>query len=241
MVLSDEELSGIGMFCEWNDIIAIEDAAYLGMTKRGQSNQYRQWSSIAQYTDNFFLLLSASKMFSYAGERIGLLVSSAALMNRDYDAMDEFFGCQNVGRAIKRTIFNLTAGAPHTAQYAIARVLEAINQGQYDFIKVLSEYANRAKIVKDILLRNGFYSVYESARDERDGGFYLTVGYPGLTATQLLKELLYHGVTALPLSIFGSCHKGGVRVCVGLLEQGDLHCFEHRITEFFKSQVALLA
>lgn len=238
MVLSEEELRDIGMLCEWNDVVAIEDAAYLGMIKGGRSSGLRQWNSIAQYTDNFFLLLSASKMFSYAGERIGMLVSSAALMGRDYEAMDEFFGCKNVGRAIKRTIFNLTAGAPHTAQYAIARVLKAINQGQYDFVKILGEYGNRARAVRDILLRNGFYGVYEPIHEESEGGFYLTFGFPGLTAAQLLKELLYHGITVLPLSVFGSRHEGGVRACVGLLEQEDMPCFEHRISEFSKSRVA---
>lgn len=240
MMLSADEVRGIGAICEKNDIIAIEDAAYLGMVTSEQEMPVTPMNSIAHHTDNFFLLLSASKMFSYAGERIGVLISSSSLMGRSYDALDEMFSCKRFDLAVKRTLFNLTAGAPHTAQYAVAGILKAINDGKYDLVETLSEYGRRAKAVKGILLRNGFHIVYKSNGDESENGFYLTFGFPGLTAAQLLKELLYHGITALPLSVFGSTSKDGLRACVGLLEPRFFPLLERRIQDFSKPKMMMV-
>jgi len=239
-MLSADEVRGIGGVCEKNDIIAIEDAAYLGMVTSDQKMPVTPMNSIAHHTDNFFLLLSASKMFSYAGERIGVLISSSSLMGRSYDALEEMFSCKRFDLAVKRTIFNLTAGAPHTAQYGVAGILKAINDGKYDLVETLSEYGRRAKAVKSILLHNGFHIVYKSNGDESENGFYLTFGFPGLTAAQLLKELLYHGITALPLSVFGSSSKDGLRACVGLLEPKFFSVFERRIQNFSKSKMMIV-
>jgi aspartate/methionine/tyrosine aminotransferase len=239
ITLSADELRGIAAVCEKNDVIAIEDAAYLGMVTGEPATSVTAMNCIANYTDNFFLLLSASKMFSYAGERIGVLASSSSLMGRSYDALEELFSCKRVDLAVKRTLFNLTAGAPHTAQYAVAGILKAINDGKYDLVQNLSEYGRRAKAVKSILLRNGFHTIYKSSCDESEHGFYLTFGFPGLTAAQLLKELLYHGITALPLSAFGSCSKDGLRACVGLLEPRFFPLLERGIQEFSRSRMMI--
>ncbi|SVC16110.1 uncharacterized protein METZ01_LOCUS268964, partial [marine metagenome] len=70
--LKEEELKGMGQLLTQYDVIGIEDAAYLGM-------DYRQDFSvpgkppfvptIASYTENYFIIISSSKIFSYAGQR----------------------------------------------------------------------------------------------------------------------------------------------------------------------------
>ena len=230
-VLTEEELKGIARICDSCDLVAIEDAAYFGMGTRTEAG--RPSKTVAQFTDNYFLLLSASKMLSYAGERIGLLATSQQMMRRRYDGLEPAFGTKEVGAALKRTIFNLTAGAPHSAQYAIADLLEALNAGEYDLERSLAVYSQRAKKIKTLLIDNGFYLIYESAERSTSGdGFYFTFGYPGFDAMRLFKELLYYGVTALPLQLFGSSRSDGLRGCVALIDQQNLSVLAERITRF---------
>jgi aspartate/methionine/tyrosine aminotransferase len=230
-VLTEEELRGIARICIGWDIVAIEDAAYFGMGTWTEAD--RPSKTVAQFTDNYFLLLSASKMLSYAGERIGLLATSQQMMRRRYDGLEPTFGTKEVGAALKRAIFNLTAGAPHSAQYAVAALLEAINAGEYDLERSLATYSQMAKQIKRVLIDNGFYLIYESAERSTSGdGFYLTFGYPGFDAMRLLKELLYYGVTALPLQLFGSSRSDGLRGCVALIDQQNLRVLAERITRF---------
>src|SRR5262249_52722574 len=190
--------------------VAIEDAAYFGMGARTEVE--RPSMTVAQFTDNYFLLLSASKMLSYAGERIGALATSRQLMRRRYNGLETAFGTNEVGAALKRTIFNLTAGAPHSAQYAVAALLEALNPGGYDLARSLAAYSQRAKEIKRALVDNGFHLIYESAEGSTSGdGFYFTFGYQGFNAIQLFRELLYYEVAALPLQLFGSSRSDGLR------------------------------
>lgn len=235
-VLSDEELSGIAKLCEREDIIAIEDATYLGMDFRYKFNGEAGMPyppCIARHTANHFLLLSASKMFSYAGERIGLILSSPALMERNYAGLEATFGTSHVRRAINKSIFNLTAGAPHSAQYGVAALLSAVTDGEFDLSEELSEYSLRAEAVRGILLRHGFHLIYDvDASGPLQHGFYFTFGYPGFSGVELLQELLYYGLTALPLEIFGSCRTDGLRACVALVQRADLPRLEERVARF---------
>jgi len=237
-VLTDKELCGVAEICGRKDIIAIEDATYLGMDFRYKFNTEMAISfppSIAHHTDNYFLLLSASKMFSYAGERVGLLITSRSMMNRSYEGLEETFGTSTVRRAINKGVFNVTAGAPHSAQLGIAALLEAISNGEYNLTETLFEYGRRAQAIKDILLRNGFHLIYESDISAPvQNGFYFTFGYPGFSGVELLKELLYYGLTALPLSLFGSCRIDGLRACVALVRTDDLPYFEEIVRCFRK-------
>jgi aspartate/methionine/tyrosine aminotransferase len=231
ITLSGEELRGIAMVCNELDVIAIEDAAYLCMSRNSSPPCAR---SVAHFTDNFFLLLSASKMFSYAGERVGLLVTSRALGARSYEFLRRFFGCVQVGQALKRAVFNLTAGAPHSAQLALAAAFNDCTRGEYDLMNVLSEYGRRADAVREILVQHRFSVLYTD--DPGDNGFYLTFAYPGFSAEWLLKELLCHGIAALPLRLFGSSHPEGLRACVGLLKSTDLERLKQRIKAFSQTQ-----
>ena len=68
--------------------------------------------------------------------------------------------------------------------------------------------------MKKMFLENGFRLVYEKVIDEPIAdGFYFTLSYSGMTGGELLKNLLYFGISAISLLITGSV-KEGIRACV---------------------------
>lgn len=230
-ILDDYELAGIAALCKTHKVIPIEDLTYLGMIGTTEKNQPVILPSIAKHTDDYFLVLSTSKMLSYAGERIGFLAGSSHLLETQSAALADGFGVDTVRRACGSLIFNTTGGAPHSAQYAVATTMAAINRGEYDLDGTLDSYLQRAKQLKQLLLQHDFYLIYADEQDDRDG-FYVSFGYPGLSELALLQELLYLGVTVLPLSIFGSQRSDGVRACVGRLDEDKLVLLAQRLSEF---------
>ncbi len=73
--LKEEELEIIGELCRKYDVIPIEDLAYFAMdfrTELGHPFQEPYQPTVARWCDNYILLISGSKVFSYAGQRIGL-------------------------------------------------------------------------------------------------------------------------------------------------------------------------
>ena len=61
-----------------------EDLAYFAMDFRTDLSKpgvppYQ--ATVARYTDNYILLISSSKAFSYAGQRLGVMCISDALYN----------------------------------------------------------------------------------------------------------------------------------------------------------------
>jgi len=232
MVLTDGELAGIATLCREFDVIPIEDLTYLGMVTSANAQPFERLPSIARHIDDYFLVLSASKMLSYAGERIGFLVASTHLLGKESESLEKTFGVTSVRRACSSFIFNLTAGAPHSAQYAVASVIESVNRGEYDLDKYLAEYMRRGQLLAALLERHGFYLIYSTNNKENGAGFYVSFGYPGLTELELLKELIYVGITVLPLSIFGSERGDGVRACVGRLDEDKMSLLDRRLGEF---------
>lgn len=96
----------------------------------------------------------------------------------------------------------------------MAAMLKAANEGKYNFVKEVSVYGERARKLKDIFLRHGFYIVYDKDLDEPvANGFYFTIGYPGMTGGELMRELMYYGVSAISLDTTGS-NQEGLRVCL---------------------------
>jgi len=179
MILNHEELASIAALCKEFNVIPIEDLTYLGMIGTDKQNLPDALPSIAKYIDDYILVLSTSKMLSYAGERIGFMVGSPHLLNTESSKLKQRFGMTSVRRACGSLIFNLTGGAPHSAQYAVADVIDSINRGYYDIDNFLSTYTKRAKKLSKILSDNGFYLVYSSGIDEDLKGFYVSFGYPG--------------------------------------------------------------
>ena len=85
--MTEEELKTIGELATQYDVIIMEDLAYFAMDFRQDLSKPFEapyQPSVAHYTDNYILLISGSKAFSYAGERIGVTCISDKLFHRHY-------------------------------------------------------------------------------------------------------------------------------------------------------------
>lgn len=238
--LSENELRIIGELANKYDTIVIEDLAYFGMDFRhdyGQPGIPPFQPTVAHYTENYILLLSASKIFSYAGQRIGMMITSEKLRTRHYPHLKNFFSSDSLGHFIPYgVLYATTAGTSHTAQYALAEMLKAANDGKINFIKDLQPYGEKAKLMKQIFLKYGFYIVYTDNAGELADGFYFTIAYPGMTSEQLMKEFLYYGISAISLSITGSENKDGLRACVSFVRFDQIPELEIRLQQFKKER-----
>ncbi len=216
--LSENELQSIAQLAEKYDVIAIEDLAYFGMDFRNDiSNPGKPpfQPTIRRYTDNCICIISGSKIFSYAGQRIGVMALPDNLFNRKSDNLKQFFGTDEFGHAIiYGSLYSLSAGTAHSAQYAMTAMLKAANDGNFNFIEENREYEKRARIMKNLFIENGFYIVYDKDEDKPLGdGFYFTINYPGFKGGQLMEKLIYYGISSVTLDITGS-DKEGIRACV---------------------------
>ena len=231
------ELKIIGEMANKYNVIILEDLAYFGMDFRKDYSKPGVapfQPTVAKYTDNFILLISSSKAFSYAGQRVASMVISNTIFNAKMPDLLRYYSTDIFGRAlIYGTIYALSAGTSHSAQYGLAAMLKAVNDGTYNFVEAVKEYGEKAKIMKKLFLDNGFHIVY----DEDEGvpladGFYFTFAYPGFTGEELLEELLYYGISAIALSITGSERKEGLRACVSLVRREQFSTLETRLKKF---------
>jgi hypothetical protein len=141
------------------------------------------------------------------------------------------------GRAlIYGTLYSLSSGTAHSAQYAMAAMLKATNDGTYNFVEVVRDYGDKARIMKKMFLDNGFKIVYDKDEDVPVGdGFYFTISYAGFSGEQLLEELLYYGISAISLSITGSERHEGLRACVSLVNRSQFPALEARLKKFYEN------
>jgi aspartate/methionine/tyrosine aminotransferase len=219
------------------DVIVIEDLAYFGMDFRKDYSQpgvppYQP--SVAHYTDNYVLLISSSKVFSYAGQRIGMMVISNKIFETEAPDLLRFYKFSKVGHAmIFGTMYSLSSGTAHTPQFALTAILKAANDGEFNFIKEVKEYGEKAKIMKKLFTANGFHIVYDKDEDNPIAdGFYFTFSYPGYSGGELLREMLFYGISAIALSICGSDRLEGVRACVSLVKRDQFPDLELRLKRF---------
>ena len=234
--LTEDELKTIGELSNRYDTIIIEDLAYFAMDFRQDLSRPFEppyQPSVAHYTDNFILLISGSKAFSYAGERIGVVCISNKLFHRHYEALAARYENLPFGLVFStRMLYALSAGTSHSAQHAMAAMLRAACDGEYNFRNEIIVYGQRAHKLKEIFLKHGFYIVYEKDQDRPIAdGFYFTIGYPGMTSGQLAKELMYYGVSAICLITTGS-HQEGLRVCTSFIQNHQYAQLDERMTVF---------
>ena len=238
--LSEEELQIIGELATKHDAIVVEDLAYFGMDFRkdyGKSGVEPYQPTVARYTENYILLLSASKIFSYAGQRIGMMITSEKLRTRKYPNLKNYFTSDVLGHFITYgVLYATTAGTAHTAQYALAAMLKAANDGSIDFVADLQPYREKARQMKEIFLKHGFYIVYCDNDGDLADGFYFTIAYPGLTSAQLMKEFLYYGISAISLNITGSENVNGLRACVSFVRFDQIPLLDIRLRAFTQSK-----
>ena len=99
--LTDFELQVIGKLATEYDTIILEDLAYFAMDFRKDLSHPGKapfQPTVAKYTDNYIFMISSSKLFSYAGQRLGLLCISDALFHKKYEHLKERYKADNEGR-----------------------------------------------------------------------------------------------------------------------------------------------
>ena len=232
----EEELKGIGSLATKYGFIVLEDLAYFAMDfRRDLSHPYQApyQPTVARYTDNYILSVSGSKAFSYAGQRIGVCCIGNRLYHRTYEPLANNFGVGEFGNFLcNRLMYTLSSGTTHSVQHAMAALMEAACDGSYNFLADVSEYGRRARFLKDVLLANGFYLVYaDDLGAPLADGFYFTVQYPGMTALELTRELMYYGIAVFPLNTMGSTQQG-VRICTSFFADNQHDLFRQRIEQF---------
>ncbi|MGM9697871.1 MAG: pyridoxal phosphate-dependent aminotransferase [Prevotella sp.] len=233
---NEEELEGIGQLATKYDFIVLEDLAYFAMDfRRDLSHPFEApyQATVARYTDNYMLSVSGSKAFSYAGQRIGVCCISNKLYHRIYPSLQENFGVGEFGNFFaNRLMYTFSSGTTHSVQHAMAALMEAACNGSYRFLDDVKEYGRRAKFMKEVLLSNGFYLVYDNDLGAPlADGFYFTVQYPGMNDLQLTRELMYYGIAVYPLDTMGSTQQG-VRICTSFFSNDLQPLFKERIEAF---------
>lgn len=234
--LKEEELRTIGELATQYDVIVLEDLAYFAMDFRQDLSRPFEapyQPTVARYTDQYVLLISGSKAFSYAGQRIGVTCISDKLYHRAFPGFDSRYGGGTFGTVfIHRVLYALSSGTSHSAQYAMAAMLRAANDGKYNFLDEVKVYGERARRLKEIFLRHGFHLVYDNdLGDPVADGFYFTIGYKNMTSGELAKELMYYGVSAISLVTTGS-HQQGLRACTSFIQDHQYDELEKRMALF---------
>ena len=237
--LTDEELRIIGEMATKHDVIILEDLAYLGMDFReymGEPYKAPFIPTVAKYTDNYILLVSASKIFSYAGQRIALVCMSDKVYHTHYKEMSDFFEMPNFGDCyIYGILYASSSGTAHSAQYALTAMMRAAVEGKLDFVKQSEEYGRRAQRIKKMLAENGFHLVYDKDGERPiSDGFFFTIGYGEMKSEELQRELMRHGISSISLPTTGS-EQDGIRACVSnIIEEETYRNLEERLKAFHK-------
>ncbi len=235
--LEEEELRIIGEMATKYDVVIMEDLAYFAMeSRRDLSHPYEApyVRTVARYTDNYLLMLSSSKIFSYAGQRMALVCISDKLFDRHFPALAERYHDSGVfGPTFIASIqYMITSGCTATTQYGYAEMLRLSCEGKINFVEDTREYAIRAQKMKAIFCKYGFTITYPRDVNEEIGdGFFFSLSYPGLTGSQLVKELIHYGVSSINLDTTGSLQQG-VRACTSRMRDELYEVLDERMKQF---------
>lgn len=235
--LEESELKIIGELATKYDAIVMEDLAYFCMDYRrdlGHPYEPPYVPTVARYTNNYILLLSSSKIFSYAGQRIALVCVSNDLFDRQYPALAERYHDAGIfgSTFIAEILYMITSGCTASTQYGYAKMLRLSCEGKINFVEDTREYERRANRMKKIFCDNGFHVVYDRDVTQKVGdGFFFTLGYGNMTGEELLVELMYYGVSSISLSTTGS-RQQGVRACTSRMRDELYPVLKERMKQF---------
>lgn len=238
LCLKDEELKIIGGLLTKHDVVGIEDSAYFGMDFRfdySVPGEPPYPPTVANYTDNYIIIISSSKMFSYAGQRIAVSIISPKLAKKKYDNLKKYYDTKSFGHAfVHGGIYPTTAGVPQSPQHALSALFEASCKGEYDYLSIVRTYGDRANKAKKIFLSNGFELLYDKDMDEPIAdGFYFTIKRKGMTGGELLHAMLLFGMSGIPMRPTGT-KREGIRICVSLVPEEQYGELEKRLKELDK-------
>ena len=235
--LTEDELRTVGELADKYGVIVLEDLAYFCMDSRsdfGTPFKAPYPPTVARYTDNYILMLSASKMFSYAGQRLGLACISDSLAVKQYPSLAARYSDSGIFASTYAgsILYTISAGTAFSTQYAVAAMMDAACDGKYDFVADNREYARRAERMKAAFVENGFHVVYDEDCGRPIGdGFFFSIGYGKMSGAELMKELLYYGISSISLSTTGSSREG-VRACVSKMTPEMFPLLEERLKAF---------
>ena len=235
--LEEDELRIIGEIATEHDIIVMEDLAYFAMDSRRDLSRPFQppyVRTVARYTDNYLLMLSASKIYSYAGGRIALVCISDKLFDRQFPALAKRYNDSGVfGPTFIASIqYMITSGCTASTQYAYAEMLRLSCEGVINFVEDTNAYAERARKMKKIFCDNGFTITYpRDVTEEIADGFFFSLSYPGMTGGELVCELISYGVSSINLDTTGSLEHG-VRACTSRMRDELYSVLEERMQMF---------
>lgn len=236
MCLTDDELKTIGELATKYDTIVIEDLAYITMDFRKDvdpTTGLPTQVSVTKYTDNYILLMSGSKIFSYAGERIAVTCISDKVFNLKSEYLKEKYGMPSFGNVfIHKLIYTLSSGVSHSAQMALAAMMSQAAEGIYNYRDEVREYAIRTERIREILSRHGFHLVYDKDVDEPVGsGFFFTIGYKDMSGGELLGKLLQCGISGIVLTSTGADQEG-IRACSSAIKPHHYDLLDQRLAMF---------
>lgn len=237
--LEESELQIIGELATQYDAIVIEDLAYFCMDYRhdlGHPYEKPYVPTVARYTDNYIFLLSSSKIFSYAGQRIALVCVSDKLFDNYYPALAERYHDAGIfgSTFTAEILYMITSGCTTSTQYGYAEMLSLSCKGKINFVEDTREYEWRANRMKKIFCDNGFHVVYDYDVTKPVGdGFFFTLGYGNMTGEELLVELMSYGVSSICLSTTGSFQQG-VRACTSRMREELYPILEERMRSFYE-------
>lgn len=235
--LTDGELRIVGELATKYGVIILEDLAYFGMDFRtdfGRPFESPYVPTVARYTDNYILMLSSSKIFSYAGQRAAIVCISDKLFNQRFDALAERYAGSGIfgPTFIGSILYMITSGITHSTQYGYAAMLKAASDGKINFVEETREYARRAYKMKESFNKYGFHIVYDKDIDrDISDGFFFTIGYKDMGCAELMQELLYYGISSISLSTTGSDQQG-VRACCSRMSEDLYDVLDKRLQAF---------
>ena len=236
VIFTEEELKGLAKVFDKHEVFAVEDFAYFGMDfRQDYSKPYQPpyQPSIARYTNRVFVVISSSKLFSYAGQRCGLVAMPPAFAEEKWPNLaHRFYKEQVLSAFIQGGVYCTTASVPQGPQAGLAALLRATVDGSYSPWGSVKEYQRRATFMKKAFTDNGFHLVYdEDLGEPLADGFYFTVGYGDMTSGQLSEAIVHYGVSAITLDVTGSKFQG-LRACVSLTGSDQFEDLEYRLGRF---------
>ena len=96
------------------------------------------------------------------------------------------------------------------------------------------EYGRKVQFMKKAFIDNGFFITYDKDCGEPIAdGFYFTYCYPGFTGADLVKEMMYYGISAISLDTCGSI-KQDIRACTSLIQREEIPVLAERLEMFAK-------
>jgi len=238
IILSEAELRGMGQVMDAHGAIAIEDLAYFGMDFRKDYSKPGAppfQPTVARYMKRYFTIVSSSKAFSYAGQRVAVTFISPHLTREESPHLEPYFSTKSVGYAfVHGGIYPTTASIPEGPQHGLHALLRGVNDGEIPFLEDVREYAPRARAMKKAFLDNGFELVYDNDLGEPlADGFYFTICHPKFEhGYELIGELLHYGVSAISLASAGSVRTEGLRACTSLTTLEMIPTLEERLRRF---------